>query len=326
MGSETFTRVTSDELASFVEGDSNICLLYFGNNLNNVIRGSVQCNISQSCDLRGVKDIEASIRMADRIIFRSREYCETVIVYTQGTDKEHRQLIGRACKILSRDCMTKRVGYLSCFSDFQKDYYHLFDNNLSRESSASSVDSCDSSSSTSYQSECRVKAHNIVFQRLTDSHTSSCTPPSLITSRIYLGNAQNALSLHQLREIGITHVVNVSREVPNAHIDEGIRYYSVSVEDVPEAAPQLALHFDSISRYITSVLSRDSQNIVLVHCFVGVSRSGAVLAAHYIRNGTVDSTDEAIDFIRSKRLIVNPNYGLMNCLVNYEKLIQDDPT
>eukprot|EP01060_Flectonema_neradi_P037979 TRINITY_DN7832_c0_g1_i1.p1 TRINITY_DN7832_c0_g1~~TRINITY_DN7832_c0_g1_i1.p1 ORF type:complete len:351 (+),score=43.01 TRINITY_DN7832_c0_g1_i1:82-1053(+) len=318
MGSDAFLKITSDQLAELVDGASplRMCLLYFGDNADCIIRGAVRCGTTEASNLKSVRDIEASIKMTDRIIFRSREFCDLVVVYSDGTDKEHRQILGRACKILSRDEMTAKIGYLTCFSDFQKHNYDLFENTLTRESSASSVSSNDSQSS--HQSEYRLKAHNLVFQRLTDSRTYSCTPPSLVTDRIYLGNAQNALSLHQLQDLGITHIVNVSQEVPNAHESSGISYYSVSVEDTPEAAPQLAVHFEPISRFISSVLSASAKNVVLVHCFVGVSRSCAVLAAHLARSGFVSGVGDAIRFIKTRRQIVNPNYGLIDALAKYE--------
>ncbi len=53
---------------------------------------------------------------------------------------------------------------------------------------------------------------------------------------------------------------------------------------------------------------------VLVHCQAGVSRSASVVIAFLIKKFKVDFS-EALNFVQSKRKVVNPNEGFKLSLI-----------
>jgi len=60
------------------------------------------------------------------------------------------------------------------------------------------------------------------------------------------------------------------------------------------------------------------ENRVLVHCFAGMSRSATIVIA-YLLATTPMTTEEATEFVRSKRSVIRPNYGFTNQLKEYER-------
>lgn len=57
-----------------------------------------------------------------------------------------------------------------------------------------------------------------------------------------------------------------------------------------------------------------------MHCFQGISRSATVVCAYVIANAANGMTaQEAIDFVRSKRGVANPNDGFRTALAIYSE-------
>ena len=79
--------------------------------------------------------------------------------------------------------------------------------------------------------------------------------------------------------------------------------------------------FDTAIQFIEECINRDGK--ILIHCYHGVSRSAAILAAYLLKlcldnkhaepYDMVDfgTVEDAITFIRSRRPIVCPNEGFM---------------
>jgi atypical dual specificity phosphatase len=65
-------------------------------------------------------------------------------------------------------------------------------------------------------------------------------------------------------------------------------------------------------------LDPEQENRVLVHCLAGMSRSATIVIA-YLLATTPMTTDEATEFVRSKRSIIRPNYGFTKQLEQYER-------
>lgn len=65
---------------------------------------------------------------------------------------------------------------------------------------------------------------------------------------------------------------------------------------------------------------RRARRTVFVHCYAGVSRSGMVVTAYLMyKNGW--TRDETLQFVRSKRPMVNPNRAFMQLLLEWEQEI-----
>ena len=110
-----------------------------------------------------------------------------------------------------------------------------------------------------------------IWNQMGDFFSSSA---SQILDRLWLGNALNAADAAFLRRVPVRAVVNLSAEVPNL-FEEDVLYCQCNVSDIIGCT----LPFTWISRFIHAQLTRD--RAVLVHCFIGRSRSVAAVC-HYL--------------------------------------------
>ena len=139
-------------------------------------------------------------------------------------------------------------------------------------------------------------------------------PPTHICDNIFLGNALHATTESTLRSHNITAVVNVSREIP-CHF-KGIEYCWIPVDDVKGGS--LLKHIDTACEFISSrhcctpdldisSSAGGSTGNILIHCFMGASRSVAVLTHYLLRTWPDKSAQEILAFIKTKRPVVNMN-------------------
>ena len=108
--------------------------------------------------------------------------------------------------------------------------------------------------------------------------TSLGMEPTEIIPGIFLGNAYNASNNYTLQYYKIKTIVNVSKEIPN--VFEGkYNYYRVPIHDDSE---------HHISEYIPEILdflnnlTIDNDNAILIHCYMGSSRSASVVLLYLI--------------------------------------------
>lgn len=177
---------------------------------------------------------------------------------------------------------------------------------------------------------------------------------SKILPNLYLSDVMTARWGDTLDRLGVTHIVCVMEEpvsYPRTKQDVKILYIPVS-DDVTS---DLLSYFESATQFIGDALgpvdiNRDElsavedvkstledgahpfpspdtesprhrlpppRNVVLVHCMAGMSRSATIVCA-YLLATTSMNTQEAISFVRSKRPIIQPNYGFEKQLRSWE--------
>lgn len=105
-------------------------------------------------------------------------------------------------------------------------------------------------------------------------------------------------------------VINVALEVPKTPYAK--RYVHVSLRDT--SSEKINIYFDEIAEIIDKELNEG--NKVLVHCFAGISRSASIVIA-YIMKKYRWSYSKAYVFVKTKRPIVDPNFGFVVQLYNY---------
>lgn len=131
-------------------------------------------------------------------------------------------------------------------------------------------------------------------------------PPTHICDNIYLGNAMHATTESTLRKYNISTIVNVSREIP-CHFQQ-IEYCWIPVDDVRGSS--LEQYLDKACEFLathhTQSQVSDRGNI-LIHCFMGASRSVAVLVHYLLRLWPDKCPQEVLAFVKSKRSVVNLN-------------------
>ncbi|XP_069011541.1 dual specificity phosphatase 29-like [Embiotoca jacksoni] len=154
------------------------------------------------------------------------------------------------------------------------------------------------------------------LEKILNRGTVAYTHVNEVWPNVYVGDEQTAKDKHNLKRLGITHVLNAAEGTWN-NVDTGAGYYGdtdivysgVVAEDVP--AFDLSQHFFSAARFIQETLSVP-QNKLLVHCVMGRSRSATLVLAYLMICQDMTVVD-AIERVKTRRRII-PNWGFLKQL------------
>ena len=130
-----------------------------------------------------------------------------------------------------------------------------------------------------------------------------------------LGDFASACNKDILKKQNFTHIVTAILGVDEMYPDD-FRYLTLPLRDV--RSETIFTTFTDSSEFISNAL--ESGGKVLVHCVCGVSRSATLVAAYLIKEYGMNC-NQAIDYIHSKRNIVNPNSGFKRQLQRYDAII-----
>ena len=131
-------------------------------------------------------------------------------------------------------------------------------------------------------------------------------PPNEIIDNIYLGNGYNAANLDTLQLNNIQYIINATSEIPNYFensSEKSITYMKIPISDIKGSS--IVQYLDKSYDFITHANDIGVGNI-LIHCYMGSSRSAAVVI-YYIMKMHNKSLQEAMEFVKKKRDIVNIN-------------------
>jgi len=142
--------------------------------------------------------------------------------------------------------------------------------------------------------------------------TYKATP---IIDNIVLGNAYNARNFYELDEDNIGLIINCSRNIPN-YFEDYFSYSRVSVKD--KNGEDILPYLDKAADIIHTFIQSNPDKQILVHCFMGSSRSATVVIAYLIKYKKYSRRD-ALNFLKQKRDIVNINIDFFKQLKDYEE-------
>jgi protein-tyrosine phosphatase len=155
------------------------------------------------------------------------------------------------------------------------------------------------------------------------SSTHHARPASNVTEilpRLFISDLSFAENPALLSSYRITHILSVMPDSiyrpPSSVLPVQPARLQIRVEDLPFA--ELAAHLPNTTSWIWNALSSSSEVRVLVHCAEGVSRSVSVVAA-YLMASQGWAPMQAIEFIKNKRRIANPNFGFIQQLHEYSR-------
>lgn len=135
-----------------------------------------------------------------------------------------------------------------------------------------------------------------------------------ITDHLFLSSAA-AVKPDRIRSLGITHIINVTLEMPNLNLPN-LECIQIHVDDTPSA--RLSLYFDRCSDKIHQVHLRGGRT--LVHCVAGVSRSASLCMAYLMKYHRMN-LEQAYHHVKKRRPVIRPNGGFWRQLIEYEKRI-----
>lgn len=115
-----------------------------------------------------------------------------------------------------------------------------------------------------------------------------------------------------MASFGLTHVLNVSDELPNYFEDKGITYLKIPVKDYE--SEDITSYFKTAYEFIEH--ARDSR--MLIHCVLGRSRSFAFLVMFIMKKYRL-GFEEANEVVNERRFLGQINLGFEEQLIAFEK-------
>ena len=144
--------------------------------------------------------------------------------------------------------------------------------------------------------------------------------PSEIVPNLFVGSAKNAADAGSLSRLGIRYVVNCTDDLPQFHegVEGAPEYNRIPLSDVPGAS-LLAIR-DSIEYVVAKVADKLAKGEpVLIHCFMGASRSVAV-ATLVVMHLSQITASEAYEKVRGSRGAAKINSSFMQDLLAWQQL------
>jgi len=149
--------------------------------------------------------------------------------------------------------------------------------------------------------------------------------PSQVLGYLFLGGKKDAADKQLMARLKISHILNCTPPramdpeagVPNFFEKErAFVYHRIPVFD--NRGEDLLQHMEESYRFIEGGKHHGG---VLVHCHKGVSRSASFVIAYLMRKNEM-SLDEALEYTKSVRAVIQPNEAFMSQLKAYEAQLQ----
>ncbi|MFX1535578.1 MAG: dual specificity protein phosphatase family protein [Promethearchaeota archaeon] len=153
-----------------------------------------------------------------------------------------------------------------------------------------------------------------MVERDTESAALPWTSADYIIPGLFVGSFAAAQKLEHLKEQGITHIVNCSRELPLYHSGK-FEYLHVKLTD--NTTQNIICAFPAVINFIHQ--ARNSGGVILVHCASGSSRSGTIAIA-YLLALEGKGLDETIEIVQKQRSQVCPNPGFLKQLSYFHRM------
>ena len=142
-------------------------------------------------------------------------------------------------------------------------------------------------------------------------------PIDHIIDNIYLGDFRTADNIDILKEYNITHIINCAFNLPNKY-PEQITYKRLELRD--ETDQPIIEKLEEAYQFI----KENKDKNIFVHCVFGKSRSASVVIFYIMKEKKLNF-NEAKNFVKNIRQIVEPNSGFENELNRYyEEHIKND--
>ncbi|XP_065674396.1 dual specificity protein phosphatase 6 [Hydra vulgaris] len=139
--------------------------------------------------------------------------------------------------------------------------------------------------------------------------------PIEILPQLFLGNKTDSSCIDLLRKFNITHILNVTHDLPNLFYEsKEFEYLQIPIQD--NSNGNVLDMFPIAYKFIENAI--DAGGCVLVHCLGGISRSSTIIIA-YLMIKYRFSLNEAYDHVKSKKRNIAPNFTFMGQLLDLEQ-------
>jgi protein-tyrosine phosphatase len=130
----------------------------------------------------------------------------------------------------------------------------------------------------------------------------------IIKNKLYLGDMFDANNKDDIKNKNISCIVCVAERL-KVITNPNVKLYQYDLSD--DYTCNISLYFDEIGKII------NNENIVLVNCVAGVSRSATIVIAYIMKYYKLDLKNTFIR-VRYNRNRICPNKNFMKCLLDYE--------
>lgn len=136
-------------------------------------------------------------------------------------------------------------------------------------------------------------------------------PPTHIVDNIYLGSAFNAASYTTLKGLGVNIIINMTKEISQYFKTCGdFEYIQYDLYDDNKGS--IKKYLDEVYNKVLEYQDKDDEgnykNRILIHCYMGASRSASVVIYYLLKKNKDWTFDDAVKFLRDKRENVNPTF------------------
>ena len=135
---------------------------------------------------------------------------------------------------------------------------------------------------------------------------------SIITNNVVLGGRDEANNRDLMRKYGVTHVLNVSKQLKNFHPDDFV-YLKINCLDADNY--NIVADFEPARNFIKQV--EDCKGRVLVHCIAGVSRSVCMILMYMMAEHGI-CLNQIYKHIKKVRPFIKPNEGFRLQMAQFE--------
>ena len=144
-----------------------------------------------------------------------------------------------------------------------------------------------------------------------NEYSTFWSEPTSVVDNIYLGSAYNAASYTSLNKLNIKVILNATIEISNYYPEEFIYLrYKLYDNNKHSIKKYLEKSFNDIQYH-----QQNTKGNILIHCFMGASRSASIVIYYLMRtqkheDGKPYTFDDAVSYLRNKRITVNPTFRL----------------
>ena len=140
--------------------------------------------------------------------------------------------------------------------------------------------------------------------------------PTYIKNKIYLGSSFNAANKSMLDKHNIKYIINITAEINNYYPND-ITYVNYKMYDNNKES---ILYFLEDSYKKIKQFQENNDGNILIHCFMGASRSATLVAYYLMREFNLEPY-YAYKLLKKRRKLVNPTKLLYNDLKRIKKCL-----
>lgn len=151
-------------------------------------------------------------------------------------------------------------------------------------------------------------------------HSVLSCPAVQILPYLWLGAVSHCKDPALLKDLGITHVLNLAKECGDAKPPSNVHYMFVPLND--SMHQDIRMFLDELFAYIDEARNAPNGRI-LVHCRGGISRSVAVVLGYLMRSYAY-TMEKAYAFVRAKKPLIAPNLNFVAQLHAYDQRLRQE--